>query len=347
LRITRLVDDPEEQARPFTRGAIVLRAVHTDSGALPMPVEYGDRAKSAVYGWLLGYNDSPNTVRAYGTMIREWFAFCSSAGLDPLDAPRSLVEQYKAWLYDRGRKPATVDSRLGALSSFYRYCEDEELVRRSPLRGVRRPKIPDQSASTGLTREELRAFLAEARTRGPLMHLLMLLLGLNGLRASEPCTAQVDDLGTTRGHTTIMVQRKGFTQGAKSLVPLAPVTIEALNAWLPVRAQQLGQVGRGTGLLFFKFRYGNGPLMPIDRRDIYRHVRSIGKIAVPDKQGLHPHDLRHAFVTLSLDAGVPLRDVQDSAGHMAANTTRRYDRSRGEIDRHATYTLATYLGGGR
>ena len=39
-----------------------------------------------------------------------------------------------------------------------------------------------------------------------------------------------------------------------------------------------------------------------------------------------PHQ-RHAFVTLSLDAGVLLRDVQDAAGHADPRTTRRYDRA--------------------
>jgi site-specific recombinase XerD len=56
-----------------------------------------------------------------------------------------------------------------------------------------------------------------------------------------------------------------------------------------------------------------------------------------------PHLLRHAFVTLALDAGVSLRDVQDAAGHADPRTTRRYDRGRYALDRAATYRLASYL----
>jgi site-specific recombinase XerD len=55
---------------------------------------------------------------------------------------------------------------------------------------------------------------------------------------------------------------------------------------------------------------------------------------------IHPHDLRHAFVTLSLDAGASLRDVQDAAGHADPRTTRRYDRARHNLNRHPTYLLA-------
>ncbi len=45
----------------------------------------------------------------------------------------------------------------------------------------------------------------------------------------------------------------------------------------------------------------------------------------------------------SLDAGVPLRDVQEAASHADPRTTIRYDRARGSLDRHATYIVAAYL----
>ncbi|HEV3292231.1 MAG TPA: tyrosine-type recombinase/integrase, partial [Streptosporangiaceae bacterium] len=58
-----------------------------------------------------------------------------------------------------------------------------------------------------------------------------------------------------------------------------------------------------------------------------------------------PHTLRHAFITAALDAGVPLRDVQEAASHADPRTTMRYDRHRGSLDRHATYIVATYIAG--
>ena len=54
---------------------------------------------------------------------------------------------------------------------------------------------------------------------------------------------------------------------------------------------------------------------------------------------LSAHSLRHAGITMALDAGVPLRDVQDYARHRDARTTRRYDHSRS-----AAYAVAAYLG---
>jgi integrase/recombinase XerD len=318
--------------------------VLTRAVALPHPTT-SPAATQAAHDWLLGYQDNPNTVRSYGRVLAEWFDVCASAGIEPLSAPRAFVEQYKAALYDRGRKPSTVAQRLSVLASFYRYCTEEQLAPRDPMRGVRRPRLPEESTSTGLSRDELNAFLAEAQRRGTMTYALMLLLGLNGLRASEPCTALVSDLGTVRGHHTLAVERKG-TAGSKTRVPLAPVTAAAMHAWLLERAELLGQQGLGHGLLLMTPRRGSIELREVTRRRVHAWVRSVARAAVPGKPNLHPHDLRHAFVTLSLDAGVPLRDVQDSAGHASANTTRRYDRSRGKLDRHATYTLATYLAGG-
>ena len=36
-----------------------------------------------------------------------------------------------------------------------------------------------------------------------------------------------------------------------------------------------------------------------------------------------PHTLRHAFITAALDAGVPLRNVQEAASHADPRTTMR------------------------
>ncbi len=56
-----------------------------------------------------------------------------------------------------------------------------------------------------------------------------------------------------------------------------------------------------------------------------------------------PHSLRHTFVTLAREAGVPLEDVQDAVGHADPRTTRRYDRARHNLDRSPAYALGAFL----
>ena len=73
-----------------------------------------------------------------------------------------------------------------------------------------------------------------------------------------------------------------------------------------------------------------------------RIVRRVTRRAGITKN-VSPHTLRHAFITAALDAGVPLRDVQEAASHADPRTTMRYDRARTSLDRHATYIVATYV----
>ncbi|MGC8513854.1 MAG: hypothetical protein ACP5P1_12600 [Acidimicrobiales bacterium] len=57
--------------------------------------------------------------------------------------------------------------------------------------------------------------------------------------------------------------------------------------------------------------------------------------------------IRHTLniAAYQIDAGVPLRDVQEAASHADPRTTMRYDRARVSLDRHATYIVSTYIAG--
>jgi hypothetical protein len=66
----------------------------------------------------------------------------------------------------------------------------------------------------------------------------------------------------------------------------------------------------------------------LDRHGAGRIVRKASRRAGIAK-AVTPYALRHAFITAALDAGVPLRDVQEAASHADPKTTMRYDRARG------------------
>ena len=83
----------------------------------------------------------------------------------------------------------------------------------------------------------------------------------------------------------------------------------------------------------------------LDRHGAGRIVRRTARRARIGK-AVTPHTLRHSFIFIAaLDAGVPLRDVQEAASHADPRTTMRYDRARGSLDRHATYIVAAYVAG--
>jgi site-specific recombinase XerD len=280
----------------------------------------------ALGGFLAGY--SGNTQEAYRQDLRQFVSWCHSKELSVFDARRAHIELFGRHLEQQGRARSTVARRLSSIAGFYRYCVEEELIRRSPARNVRRPKIPYESSISGLDRNELGAFLVEAGLVGGRDHALACLLALNGLRVSEALGADIDDLGMERGHHTLLVHRKG---GKTVLVPLAPRT--ARTVYLAVADRTAGPI----------FIMGDGRTR-MNRHAAARVVMRLARRAGIEKR-ITPHSLRHAFITAALDAGVPLRDVQEAASHSDPRTTMRYDRARRSLDRHATYIVATFVAG--
>ncbi len=87
-------------------------------------------------------------------------------------------------------------------------------------------------------------------------------------------------------------------------------------------------------------------LSVMDRQAATGRLRRLAIAAGVRMPRMHPHMLRHTFVTTMLDAGVSLRDVQIAARHADPKTTMRYDRARKNLDRHPNYILAAYMASG-
>jgi integrase len=166
-----------------------------------------------------------------------------------------------------------------------------------------------ESHAAALDRNELGALLVAAGLGLPLEHALISLLALNGLRVSEATGADIEHLGLERDHRTLTITRKG---GKVVTIPLAPRTARAID--LAVGERTAGPV----------FLTGDG--RRLDRHGAGRIVRKAARRAGIAKT-VTPHTLRHAFITAALDAGVPLRDVQEAASHADPRTTMRYDRA--------------------
>jgi integrase len=143
----------------------------------------------------------------------------------------------------------------------------------------------------------------------PAEHALISLLALNGLRVSEATGGDIEHLGLERGHRTLTITRKG---GKVVTIPLAPRTARAID---------LATGERCDGPVFLT---ADG--RRLDRHGAGRIVRKIARRAGITKP-VGPHTLRHPFITAALDAGVPLRDVQEAASHADPRTTIRYDNS--------------------
>ncbi len=281
--------------------------------------------RPALAGFLAGYTGL--TREAYALDLRQYAAWCQQHHLHLFHARRADIECFARDLEARGRARATVTRRLCTIAGFYRYAVEEEILGHSPAAHVRRPRLDYESHATGLDRNELGALLVAAGLGTATEHALISLLALNGLRVSEAIGADIEALGIERGHRTLIITRKG---GKIVTIPLAPRTARAIDLAVGERAE---------GPIFLA---GDG--RRLDRHGAARVVGRVTRRAGIAKN-VGPHTLRHAFITAALDAGVPLRDVQEAASHADPRTTMRYDRARASLDRHATYIVAAYVAG--
>jgi integrase/recombinase XerD len=257
--------------------------------------------------------------------------WCADRGHDPLALRRVDVELFVRWLQEVRRfKPSTVSRRLSVVICFYRTCVIDAILDSSPAAYVRRPPVAAESPTLGLSHLQFEAMLVAARTStNPFDFALVAMLGLLGLRIFETCAADIDDLGEEHGHRVLRVVGKG---SKVVLVPLPPAVGRAID-------RAVGDRGDGPILL-------NRAGARMDRHAATRRLKHLAQVAGVRMPRMHPHMLRHTFVTTMLDAGVSLRDVQIAARHADPRTTMRYDRARKNLDRHPNYILAAYMASG-
>jgi integrase/recombinase XerD len=218
-----------------------------------------DEAQLAAVSFLARY--SGRTLEAYRHDLRGFFQWATDIGIAVLEASRSHIELFRAWMEDHGLAASTIDRRLSTVCGSYRFAHIDGRIRLNLAQYVRRPQV-HASDARGLDRSELGVFLFTAERYDRDQAALAVLLGLNRLRVSEACATNVEDLGFERGHRTLRIMGKG---NKPATVPLVPRTARTID--LAVGERHEGPI----------LRRRDG--QRLDRRTPHRWVRSIGKRA--------------------------------------------------------------------
>ena len=160
------------------------------------------------------------------------------------------------------------------------------------------------------------ADLARARnsTRGVINEMVITVLLKSGLRAIELCNLRLKDLPTHHGKDVIHI-RDG--KGDVSRTVYIPNTL----------SKRIGQFIKR----YRKNAKPTSPLVaneqggPLSYRSLYSKIKILGRLAgVPH---LHPHMLRHTYLTRLYAVDKDLRFVQDQAGHADPRTTAIYAKT--------------------
>lgn len=273
---------------------------------------------SLVEGFLVRYSES--TARAYGEDLGLYLSYCEDEGVDPLKADRPHVDGFARQMERRGNRASTVARRMSAVRGFYKVLQRDRIIEVDPAANTRMPRrSDDRTGQTYLDLGKMRKFLDAAHEEGPEAVALVSLMMQLGLRVSEACGVDLDDL---RGDT-LMVKRKG---GEFKSVNVPEVVVKSIKV-----------TGRNSGPAVIR---KDGQRM--DRRTAGRIVKRVAaKAGIEDS--VSPHDLRAAYITLALDRGMSIYQVQDMAGHAHPSTTEIYDRNRRRRENDGNSRLADLL----
>ena len=250
---------------------------------------------------------SPNTLDGYRRDLTALASWADANGHDLLRLGAEDIRAFVAAEHRRGLSPKSLQRRLSAVRSFYRWLLKNGRIAASPAAAIRAPKAPRKLPQV-LDPDEAKV-LVEVPTDVPLGlrdRALLELFYSSGLRLSELCALRWRDLDLDDGLVTVL--GKGNKQRS---VPVGSHARNALTAW---RAD----TGAGNDAPVFPGRHG-----PITPRAVQLRLRQLAQ-----RQGLfkrvHPHLLRHSFASHVLESSGDLRGVQELLGHADIATTQIY-----------------------
>ena len=260
---------------------------------------------------------SAATERSYRTAVERLIAWYDAEGIDWRTPSRADLRRYIALLSEDGER-STVQQRLAALGTFYRFWVRQGSVAKDPLHALARPKrekrLPDV-----LSQAQVEQLIAQAAigASAPLAirdtALIELLYGA-GLRIAEVVAISIADLQLGRGEVKVT------GKGDKQRVALfgAPCR-RALESYLSDGRPALAALAATPGSALFLNRSGGA----LGERGARARLDDIARAAgLPE--AFHPHTLRHSFATHLLDGGADLRVVQELLGHESLGTTQVY-----------------------
>ncbi len=240
-----------------------------------------------------------------------------------------LIRLWLATLMEQGLTARTVNRKLSAVKSFYRYLKKQGVVERNVAEDISGPKVTKRLPSF-VNPKEMSTILDDDEIytddfNGVRNRFLIELLYVTGMRRAELISLKDSDIDI--GTSTLKVTGKGNKQ---RIIPFSDDTKEKLQYYRKVRD---AKIKNKSGFLFVK--EDGEPLYP---KLVYNIVRShLGNIPTQTKKS--PHVLRHSFATGMLNNGAELNAVKELLGHASLASTEVYTHVTFE-EMKKTYQLA-------
>ena len=261
-------------------------------------------------------NYSERTVKEYGDDLTHFESFFKNwdTRLSWETVDSDVIRDWMESMMDKGNIATTVNRRLSAVRSFYRFALTRGYVESDPAYCVRGPK-KEKPLPQFVRERDIDALLdgqawnmaayADVRART-----IILTLYETGLRISE--LLGLDDADVDLDACLLKVTGKGDKQ---RIVPFGTELRDTLAAYMSLRD---AQVARKSAALFLTPKGGRADYFQV-RREIKKRL---GGVCALRKRS--PHVLRHTFATAMLNNGAGLESVKKLLGHSKLTTTEIY-----------------------
>jgi len=267
---------------------------------------------------------SQHTIKSYKTDLESFKGYLSEdySGLPLIEASKVQIKSWVMTLLNSGYSAVTVNRKLVALSTFYKYAIREGCLDVNPVDLVSRPKKPKRLAKfidESTTSKIFDVSQFDGDFDGQRSRLIMELLYSTGIRVSELLGIAHGDVDEKRAELKVL--GKG---NKERHIPISRSLISLIGSFSALKTSE----GFTTGALDFLLVTDKGKqLYPVF---VARKVKAVLQ-AYANISGTNPHILRHTFATHLLNNGSDITSIKELMGHSSLASTTVYTHN--SIDR--------------
>lgn len=254
---------------------------------------------------------SDHTVKAYQIDLSEFVIFSEAKSINDFSGFKSsFIRSWIVELIEKGLKPKSVNRKLAALRSFYKWLRKEGIVESNPMSKVKGPKnekrLPSFAKESELHPSKLELVFDDDE-KGQMDRLMFEVFYQTGIRLSELLNLKKTDI--SNGKLKVLGKRN-----KERIIPISDDLNDLLNKFYLIQSKKRKQSE-------YVFNLTNGQkLYPTF---VYRRINYYLSLATSlDKKS--PHILRHSFATHMLNRGAGIETLKDLLGHANLSATQIY-----------------------